>query len=138
MGNAEPERIVIRRALPFAPTALVLAFALGAVLRGEAVAWSAALGVAIVALNLVAYGLSIAWAARISPIAIYAVALGGFALRLIAFTVLMVLLTSTSWFSPVAFTAAFMPGTIALLAFEMKVMSERKLQSDLWYFRDRA
>jgi len=138
VGKAEPERIVIRRVLPFAPVALVVAFALGAVSRDAATGWSAALGVAIVVVNLVAYGLSLSWAAKISPIAIYAVALGGFAVRLIAFAAFLLVLTSTSWFSPVAFTAAFMPATIALLAFEMKVMSERRLQSDLWYFRERA
>jgi len=126
----------MRRALPFAPLALALAFAIGLTAGDLDTAWSAALGVAIVVVNLVAYGLSISWAARISPVAIYAVALGGFGIRLIAFAGFMLALTSTSWFSPVAFTAAFMPATIALLAFEMKVFSERKLQSDLWYFRE--
>jgi len=128
----------MRRALPFTPLAIGLAFAIGLASGDLQTGWSAALGVAIVVVNLVAYGLSIAWAARISPVAIYAVALGGFGIRLIAFAALMLALTSTSWFSPVAFTAAFMPATIALLAFEMKVFSERKLQSDLWYFRARS
>ncbi len=137
MTGTEPERELIRRTLPFAPPALALAFGVGAIASGRDAAWSATIGVAIVFANFVAYGLSVAWAARVSPSAVFAVGLGGFALRLVVFFGLMLALNSLSWFSPVAFVAAFVPSTVALLGFELKLMSGRRMQADLWYFRER-
>jgi hypothetical protein len=129
----EPERELVRRALPFAVPALVVAFAAGALLGGLNAAWSAAIGVAVVTANFAAYGLSLAWAAAISPMALMVVGLGGFIVRLAVIVLLLVGLTELSWFSPVAFLAAVIPATALLLGFEMKVISGR-LQADLWQF----
>jgi hypothetical protein len=129
----EPERELVRRALPFAIPALVVALAAGAFLGGADVGWSAAIGVAVVTANFVAYGLSLAWAAAISPMALMAVGLGGFIVRLAVIVLLLVGLDTLSWFSPVAFLAAVVPVTALLLGFEMKVISGR-LQADLWQF----
>ena len=134
----EPEREVVRRVLPFAPLAIAVAFGLGFLLDDAGAGWSAALAVILVALNLVASALSLAWAAGISPIAVYAVGLGGFAARLLVFLLALVVLDRLSWFSPVAFAAAFVPAMIALLAYEMKIISGRRVQADLWYFRERT
>jgi hypothetical protein len=41
------------------------------------------------------------------------------------------LLQQTEWFSIVAFIAALVPATIALLVVEMKLLSGR-MQADLW------
>ena len=136
MTKAEPERELVRRALPFFPPAGLLAFALGGALGGRNAGISAAIAIAIVAANFVANGLSLAWAAGISPIAIYAVGLGGFVARLVVFAGAMVALTALDWFSARAFIAAFVPATIVLMAFEMRVVSGRRLQADLWYFRE--
>lgn len=136
MATADPERDLVRRLLPFSVPAAAIAFAIGAVASGAGTGWSAALAIAVVAGNLVLSGLSIAWAAGISPVAIYAVALGGFVVRLTVFLVLLVVLTRFGWFSPVAFTAAFVPATLALLVAEMRLLASPKLQSDLWYFRE--
>jgi hypothetical protein len=129
----EPERELVRRALPYAIPALVVAFAAGALLGGADVGWSAAIGVAVVTANFVAYGLSLAWAAAISPMALMAVGLGGFIVRLAVIVLLLVGLDTLSWFTPVAFLAAVVPVTALLLGFEMKVISGR-LQADLWQF----
>jgi ATP synthase protein I len=129
----EPERELVRRALPFALPALVVAFTVGALLGGADVGWSATIGVAVVAGNFVAYGLSLAWAARISPTILMAVGLGGFVVRLAVVVALMAGLGTMSWFSPLAFLAAVVPSTVLLLGFEMKVLSGR-LQADLWRF----
>lgn len=136
MATAEPERLVIRRVLPFAPVVMVAAFLIGYAVGGPGAAWSAALGVTVVAANLVAFGSSVSWASRISPIAVYAVGLGGFVVRMMVFLILMVILDSQVWFSAEAFIAAFVPSTIALLAVELKILSGRRLQADLWYFRE--
>jgi hypothetical protein len=134
--TTEPEKLVIRRVLPFAPLAVLVAFVVGTAIGEPADGWSAALAVTVVAVNLVAFGLSLAWAARISPVAIYAVGLGGFVLRLFVFMLLLVALDGLAWFSPVAFVAAFVPATVALLVMEMKVVSDRRVEADLWYFRE--
>jgi hypothetical protein len=130
---AEPERELIRRIAPFAPPVAGLAFVLGTLIDGSDAGWSAAVGIAVVTANFVAHGASLAWAARISPVILYAVGLGGFVVRLIVIAVTLLLLQQLAWFSVVAFIAALVPATIALLIMEMKLLSGR-MQADLWSF----
>lgn len=132
MAATEPERELIRRVLPFALPAIAVAYAAGA-LASAGAARSAAIGVAVVVTNFAAHGLSLAWAAKISPTMLVGVGLGGFAVRLGTFIVALLLLERISWFSPVAFAAALVPSTVALLVFEAKVLSGR-LQGELWRF----
>ena len=126
-----PERELIRRISPFALPAAVGAFALGALLDGTDAGWSAAVAIAVVYANFVAHGSSLALAATISPSVLYAVGLGGFVVRLGVIVVVIALLQQTAWFSIVAFIAALIPSTIALLVFEMKLLSGR-MQAELW------
>jgi hypothetical protein len=133
VAGAEPERELIRRISPFALPVGAAAFGIGALIAGPDAGWSAAIGIAVVYLNFVAHGWSLAAAAAISPVLLYAVGLGGFIVRLGLILVLIVLLRQFDWFSTVAFIAALVPGTIALLAVEMKMLSGR-LQADMWTF----
>jgi ATP synthase protein I len=135
--RAEPERDLMRRLLPLAVPAMAVATIVGGLLGGAGAAWSAALGIVAVAALFVASAFSIAWAARISPEILVVAGLGGFLVRLAAFTLALFALDALSWFSPVAFAAAFVPATIGLLVVEMKLVSGR-MQADLWYFRERA
>jgi hypothetical protein len=48
-----------------------------------------------------------------------------------------VLLDRLTWFSPLAFIAAFAPATIVLLVMEMRLLAGR-MQADLWYFPERT
>ncbi len=82
----------MRRLLPFAVPALAIAAGVGAALGGAGAAWSAAIAIVVVALNFVAHAGSMAWAARISPMILMAVGLGGYVVRLAAFTVALLLL----------------------------------------------
>jgi ATP synthase protein I len=129
----EPERALIRRVSPFAVPAAVIAFAGGALFGGASAGWSSAIAVAIVYLNFVANALSIAWAASISPMLVSIVALAGYVVRLIVYTIALVLLNQLSWFSPVAFALTLVPAVIALLVYEAKALSGR-MQADLWTF----
>jgi len=129
----DPERELVHRALPFGAPAMVAAAAAGLILSGPAAAVSAAIGIAVVVVNFVAQGYSLAWAAKISPAALAGVGVGGFVLRLTVIFAGMVGLNRIEWFSPVAFGAAVVPCTIALLIFEMKQLFGR-LQVDLWNF----
>ena len=126
MTRVEPERELVRRVLPFVPLVAAIAVVLGYAAGGADAAWSAAIGIAIVTANFLMFALSIAWAATI-------VALGGYLVRLIVFTVALVILTKLSWFSPVAFALTLVPATIALLVYEAKALSGR-MQADLWTF----
>ena len=138
MTAREPERELVRRVLPFVPPLAVVAFVGGTLVSNAGAGWSASLAILVVAANFAASGLSLAWAAGISPVAIFAVGLGGFGLRIAVFAALLFALQTFTWFSPVAFTAAFVPATVVLLGFELRYMASRKVQADLWYFREQA
>jgi hypothetical protein len=129
----EPERALIRRVSFFAVPAAVLAYAAGALFGGAFAGWSAMIAIVIVYLNFLANALSIAWAASTSPTLVSIVVLGGYVVRLIIYTIALVLLNQLAWFSPVAFALALVPAIIALLIFEAKALSGR-MQADLWTF----
>ncbi len=126
-----PERELIRRILPFAAPVAIAAFAVGALFGGSDAGWSAALAIAVVSLNFVAHGWSLAWAASISPVMLYMVGLAGFIVRLGVIVALIAILNQTEWFSVVAFVAALVPSTIALLVVEANLLSGR-MQAELW------
>jgi hypothetical protein len=113
---------MVRRALVPGAVAALLAAAVGAALGGPEAGVSAAIGVLVVLANFAAHGWSLAWASRISIALVHAVALGGFLGRMVVVLGLMFLLDSASWFSPVAFGAAVVPGTLALLLFESRLV----------------
>jgi hypothetical protein len=135
--TVEPERELVGRVLPFVPLALIAAFAIGWIAGGAGAAWSSAIAVTIVAVNFVAFALSIAWAASVSPAMLAIVALGGYLVRLIVFTMVLVGLNTLAWFSPLAFVCALMPAVIALLVYEAKILSGR-MQADMWSFEGAA
>jgi hypothetical protein len=126
-----PESELIRRIAPFAVPVAIVAFAIGTWIDGTDAGWSAAIAVAVVTLNFVAHGWSLALAAQISPMVLYAVGLGGFVVRLGVIVLVIALLQQTAWFSIAAFLAALVPCTVALLVVEMKMISGR-MQADLW------
>jgi hypothetical protein len=112
---------MIRRALVPGSLAVPVVFAAGAFVSGPAVGASAAIGVVVVLANFAAHGWSLAWASRISITLVQAVALGGFVVRMGVILGLLFALNALPWFSPVAFGAAVVPGTIALLLFETRL-----------------
>jgi ATP synthase protein I len=137
VASVEPEREAIRRVLPMAPIALIVATVVAGLIGGTDAAWSAAIAVVIVFLNFVAAAVSVAWAARISPTILFAVALGGFVVRLMIYTIALVLLNTLEWFSPLAFALTLVPVTVGLLVIEARALSGR-LQADMWSFEGAA
>ena len=133
MTSTEPELELIRRISPFTLPVAILAFVTGTLIAGTGAGWSAAIAIVVVYLNFVAHGWSLAKAAAISPVLLYAVGLGGFIIRLGIIIALIALLRQFDWFSTLAFIAALVPATIALLAVEMKLLSGR-LQAGMWSF----
>jgi len=133
VARAEPEHELIRRVSPLVSPAAVVAFGIGWLAGGAPAAWSAAVAVAIVYLNVVANALSLAWAAGVSPTLVTIVAIGGYAVRLVVYTIALILLNRLPWFSPVAFALALVPSVVVLLVYEARTLSGR-LQADLWTF----
>lgn len=133
--SVEPERELLRRLLPLTAPALAVAAIAGLLLDGPGSAVSAGIAIVALAVNLVTIAVTLAWAARISPAAVMLVGVGGFVLRIATFALALLLLDQLAWFSPVAFVAAFVPATLALLVLEMKLLGGR-MQADLWYFRE--
>lgn len=136
MERTEPEIEMIRRVLPFGPLAILFAFVAGTSVRGWEAGLSAGIGVLVVLLNFVVHGRSLAWAGQISLTVLYAVALGGFILRLAAIVVIMFALDRLAFFSPLSFLLALVPATIVLLGFEMRQLQGR-MQVELWNFSTR-
>jgi len=134
VDRVEPERELIRRALPFGPPAVVLALLAGAALGGWDAGASAAIGVAVVVVNFVVHGWSLSRAARISLTVLYAVGLGGFVVRLAAIAGIMLALDRLAFFWPLAFGLAVVPATVGLLVLEMRQLHGR-MQVELWDFR---
>lgn len=121
--HPEPERELVRRALPFAAPSVAVAALVGALAGGWDVGWSAGIGVLVVFANLAANGLLLAWAARISLQALYVAALGGFVLRMAVIAALLFVLDRFAFFSPLAFLLAVVPATVLVLAYEMKLLA---------------
>lgn len=132
----EPERELARKVLRYVPLTLAVAFSLGMLVGGTGAGSSAAIGVAVVTSNSVASALSIAWAAGVSPAVVFAVAMGGFFLRMTVIVIVLVGLNRLSWFSPTSFALSVVPVTIVLLAYEARTLSGR-MQVDLWSFEGR-
>jgi hypothetical protein len=132
----EPERELARKVLRYVPLTLAVAFSLGMLVGGAGAGSSAAIGVAVVTANSVASALSIAWAAGVSPAVVFAVAMGGFFLRMTVIVIVLVGLNTLSWFSPTSFALSVVPVTIVLLAYEARTLSGR-MQVDLWSFEGR-
>ena len=133
MTAPEPERALIRLVSPFAVPAAIVAFVVAALFGGAPAGWSAVIAIAIVYANFVANALSIAWAATVSTTLVSIVALGGYVVRLVVYTIALVLLNQLAWFSPVAFALALVPAVVALLVYEAKAMTG-PMQADLWSF----
>lgn len=114
---------MVTRAILPGVVATALAFIVGYLFGGGDIAASAALGIAVVVANFAANGLSLARAARISLMALYAVGMIGFVVRLGIIVGLMAALRQFAFFSMLAFGLAVVPATLLLLGYEMKLLA---------------
>lgn len=112
-------RHMLRLAVPVAPV-VVLVSGLGWGLDG---ALSAAFGIAIVLGNLLASAALLAWAARISPIALLAAALGGFLARMVLVVLVLFAVRNQPWVEFVPLGITVFTTNLALLAWESSHIS---------------
>ena len=110
---------MLRRGGPVAPLVIAAAWLIG----GRDIGLSVAYAFAIVAVNLVLAALSLGWAARISPTALMATALGGFLFRMGLLTGAVMLVKESDWVSLPALAVAILLSHLALLFWEMRYVS---------------
>ncbi|HZD18671.1 MAG TPA: hypothetical protein VE669_11070, partial [Actinomycetota bacterium] len=113
---------MVRRALLGGAALLPVALGAGFAAGGGDAAISAVLGLVVVVANFAAHGLSLAWAAGISVTAVQAVALGGFVVRMGVIVGALFALDRTAFFSPLVFGLTVLAATIALLAYEARLV----------------
>lgn len=123
MQKVEPEREMVRRALPFLIPAVFVAFLGGALAGGVGTGASAAIGGIVVVVNFAVNGYSLAWAARTSPTWLAAVAGFGFFVRLAIIFGAEFALSRLAFFSPMAFALTVVPMTVVLLFLELKMVA---------------
>lgn len=118
-----PERQIAfdmaKRALPVAPVLV----ALGAIGWGVHGALSAGFGLALVVVNLLVAAISLAWAARISPAALMATALGGFLVRMTLLVIAVALVKHQAWVAVVPLGITIVVSHLGLLFWETKHIS---------------
>ena len=91
-----------------------------AAIWGSKGAWSALVAIAVVTVNLVLSALALAWAARTSPTALMATALGGFLVRMGLVTLVVVAVRHQPWIDLPALAIAILATHLGLLFWEMR------------------
>jgi len=110
---------MLKRGVRFAPVIIVLA----------TVAWgfegtaSAAVAVALVAVNLVLAAVGLSWAAKVSLTAIMAMALGGFAVRMGLVCAVLFAVRDASWIDLTALGITVLVTHLGLLFWELRFVS---------------
>lgn len=110
---------MIRRALPGLPVLVLLA----GLIWGVHGALSAAYAIGLVLANFLLAASLLAWAARISPAALAAAALGGFVLRLGLITVAVLAVHNMSWVAIVPLGLTLVVTHLGLLIWETRHVS---------------
>jgi hypothetical protein len=107
---------MLKHAIPFAPVVVLVSW----LAWGSKGAWSALLAVAVVVVNLVLSSISLAWAARVSPTALMGAALGGFLVRMMLVTAVVVAVKDTAWIDLTALAVAILVTHLTLLIWETR------------------
>jgi hypothetical protein len=121
-------RDACRPALVLAPL-LALIFGL---VRGPAAAWAAAVGVALVAANLLASGGILSLVARRQPGLLTAAALFSFVLRLVLLTVTLLLLQRVTGMDRVAATVSAVAAYAVMLVWEVVAVARGSRREPEW------
>jgi hypothetical protein len=126
--EADMARSTVARAVYVAPV-LILLFG---VLRGWDGAWSAAIGIGVVAVNFLLSGAILSISARISLQAYHAAALIGFFLRLALFIGAVYLIANVVEVDRLAFGISAVVAYFALLAWEAVAMTVNREREPSW------
>ena len=107
---------MLKHAVPFAPVVVLLSW----LAWGSRGAWSALLAVAVVVVNLLLSSISLAWAARVSPTLLMGAALGGFLVRMMLVTAVVIAVKDSAWINLTALAVAILVTHLTLLIWETR------------------
>jgi hypothetical protein len=107
---------MVKRAIPLAPAIVLVAALFG----GSKGAWSALLAVTVVVANFLLAAASLSWAARTSPVALMAMALGGFLVRMMLVTAVVLAVRHASWINLSVLAITILVTQLGLLFWETK------------------
>ena len=110
---------MLKRGVWVAP---LVALGAGAVRGGNGAA-SAGIAVAIVLVNLLLSALALSWAAKVSPTALMAVALGGFLVRMMLVSAVVFVVRDASWIDLPVLAIAILVTHLGLLFWELRYVS---------------
>jgi hypothetical protein len=110
---------MLKRGLWAAPAIIVVA----GLIWGTDGAASAVVAIAVVLVNLVLSALALSWAAKISAGALMAVAMGGFLVRMMLVTGVVLLVRDQPWIDLVALAVTILVTHLGLLFWELKYVS---------------
>jgi hypothetical protein len=110
---------MLKRGLPLAPVAVVVAALFG----GADIAASVAYGIAIVLVNLLLSALMLGWAARQTPTILMMVALGGFFVRMGIVTGAILAVKDQAWVALTPLAVAVLVASLGLLFWELRYVS---------------
>jgi hypothetical protein len=110
---------MLKRGLPLAPVAVVVAALFG----GADIAASVAYGIAIVLVNLLLSALMLGWAARQTPTILMMVALGGFFVRMGIVTAAILAVKDQDWVALTPLAVAVLVASLGLLFWELRYVS---------------
>lgn len=110
---------LVRKAVPLCPVIIGLAI----LVRGAAGGISASLAVAIVVANLLAAAISLDWAARRSPAALMATALGGFLARMTVVGVVVAVVRDSAWIDLPTLAVSVLATHLGVLIWESRYVS---------------
>jgi hypothetical protein len=110
---------MLKRGVWFAPAILLVA----TMIWGSEGASSAAVAIALVAVNLVLAALALSWAAKVSLTAIMAVSLGGFAVRMGLVCAVLFAVRDAGWVNMTALGVTVIVTHLGLLFWELRYVS---------------
>ena len=115
----ELARDMIVRALPALPVVVVVAW----LARGGDAALSAGFAIGLVLANLVLSALLLSWAARVSPVALMATALGGFIVRMVLVGIALYAVKDRDWVDPPVLLVTVLVTHLGMLFWETRYVS---------------
>jgi hypothetical protein len=110
---------MVRRGVWVAPVLVLI----GALAWGGDGAWSALVAIGIVLVNLVLSALGLSWAAKVSPAALMAMAMFGFAVRMGLVVLVIVLVRDEPWIDLTALAVGVLVTHLGLLFWELRYVS---------------
>jgi hypothetical protein len=110
---------MVRRGALVAPVLVLL----GGLAWGGDGAWSMAVAVAIVLVNLVLSAVALSWAAGVSPAALMATAFGGFVVRMGLVVLVVALVRDEPWVDLTALAVGILVTHLGLLFWELRYVS---------------